>query len=531
MYRWLNFICIVLILLLNEGLTIHAQISPGKLSKAHSKLEGMSNCTQCHVLGSKVANEKCLTCHTEIKDRINAGKGYHVSAEVKEKTCAQCHNEHHGEGFQLIHFDQAKFEHQLTGYILEGAHRLKACKDCHQAARIADPKIRQRTGTYLGLKTNCSACHEDYHQQTLSGSCSSCHNQEAFRPAGKFNHSTARYRLSGQHIQVDCIKCHRKETRNGKPFQVFTGLKFQSCVNCHTDVHQNKFGQNCRQCHSEESFHVIKGTGNFNHANTSFPLEGKHVGVSCKSCHKGKLTDPLAHDRCTSCHHDFHKGQFIKNGEITDCSACHSPQGFSPASFTLEQHNQGAFILRGAHLATACLDCHFKKDNWNFRGIGSTCADCHNDIHQGLISEKYYPGKSCSGCHQEPAWNRITFDHSATSFPLRGAHMNATCRDCHFGKESAGHSKQIFSGLSLQCSACHQDHHYRQFEVNGNTDCSRCHESVNWKASLFNHNTTAFILEGKHLEIACSSCHKKVKRGDAEFIEYQIKDFRCEACH
>ena len=31
----------------------NAQISPGELTKSHAHLEGMLNCTKCHVLGDK----------------------------------------------------------------------------------------------------------------------------------------------------------------------------------------------------------------------------------------------------------------------------------------------------------------------------------------------------------------------------------------------------------------------------------------------------------------------------------------------
>ncbi len=48
-----------------------AQISPGELSKAHSHLEGLTNCTKCHVLGEKETTSKCLDCHKEIKKLIN----------------------------------------------------------------------------------------------------------------------------------------------------------------------------------------------------------------------------------------------------------------------------------------------------------------------------------------------------------------------------------------------------------------------------------------------------------------------------
>ena len=50
---------------------IIAQISPGKLTDAHAHLEGMGNCTQCHDLGNKVPDQKCLACHTEIDQLIN----------------------------------------------------------------------------------------------------------------------------------------------------------------------------------------------------------------------------------------------------------------------------------------------------------------------------------------------------------------------------------------------------------------------------------------------------------------------------
>ena len=110
---------IVLIFIMMQSFLIgKAQISPGELSTPHSNLEGMSNCTQCHVLGDKVSNDKCLKCHTEIQQRISAQKGYHSSAEVKGKQCTICHNEHHGKNFQLIRLNVSTFNHNLTGYPL-----------------------------------------------------------------------------------------------------------------------------------------------------------------------------------------------------------------------------------------------------------------------------------------------------------------------------------------------------------------------------------------------------------------------------
>ena len=96
-----------------------AQLSPGKLTKAHSKLEGLANCTQCHTIGAKISEQKCLDCHKELKGRISSKKGYHVSSAVKGKECITCHSEHHGLNFDMVRFDKKTFDHKLTCYELK----------------------------------------------------------------------------------------------------------------------------------------------------------------------------------------------------------------------------------------------------------------------------------------------------------------------------------------------------------------------------------------------------------------------------
>jgi hypothetical protein len=509
--------------------SVFSQISPGELAKVHASLEGMSKCTQCHVLGEKVANNKCLTCHTEIKERIDHQKGYHSSALVKGKECASCHSDHHGKNFQIVRFDPLKFQHNVTGYNLEGAHSKKKCTDCHTPTLIANQKIKTKTYTYLGLKTECLSCHADYHQKTLPGTCTSCHGQDSFKPALKFNHAATKFPLIGKHQNVDCSKCHKIETKEGKKFQNFTGVQFNNCNNCHADVHHNQFGQNCRQCHSENSFQIIKGGIKFDHNKTGYKLEGKHASVNCISCHKTKYTDPVKHNSCNDCHADYHKNQFAQSGITPDCAKCHTINGFSPANYTLEQHNQSAFKLQGSHMAAPCFECHKKSEKWNFRGIGKLCADCHNDIHQPLISTKYYPNKNCKSCHTDNRWNEISFDHSQTDFKLTGAHATTNCRSCHFNKNTQGHDLQRFSGLPKTCTSCHNDKHFKQFERNGITDCNECHGTDNWKAGKFNHDNTAFKLDGKHQNVACAKCHKTTK--EEQYIVYKIKKFKCESCH
>jgi nitrate/TMAO reductase-like tetraheme cytochrome c subunit len=528
---------IAFLFFLSVGLIVKpafAQISPGDLAKPHSHLEGMSNCTKCHILGKKVSNQKCLECHTELKVRIDVQKGYHASAEVKGKECVKCHSDHHGVNFQIIRFEKDKFNHNLTGYKLSGVHSKKQCIDCHKPENIKDQKIKKKKFTYLGLSPACLTCHTDYHQQTLSGNCEGCHDFEQFKPASKFSHTKSRFQLTGKHQLVTCAACHKTITKNGQKFQEFTGLKFENCTPCHTDPHNNKFGQNCTQCHTGESFSVIKGVQNFDHSKTNFRLEGKHQQVECKKCHKTKLTNALKYARCTDCHTDYHNKEFAVNGISPDCSKCHSTAGFTEFSFSIEQHNEGSFRLKGAHVATPCFACHKKEPatKWTFRNIGQRCSECHNNIHQAFISEKYYPGASCESCHNETRWSIINFDHQKTNFELSGAHAKQTCRDCHFKKNKDGSAQQQFSGLPATCADCHNDIHVKQFEKEGITDCSKCHDVAHFKpAPKFDHNKTLFPLDGKHKDVACNKCHKTIQDKGTTYVLYKIKDFKCENCH
>jgi hypothetical protein len=522
--------CVVILMLLSFY-KLTAQLSPGDLAGPHAHLEGISNCTQCHILGNKVSNEKCLGCHNEIKERITLKKGYHISADVNGKQCIACHSDHNGKNFQLIRLDIAKFDHNLTGYSLSVPHSKKECKDCHNTKYIADQKIKNKKFTYLGAGTECLSCHADYHQKTLSSSCLNCHNPDTFKPATKFNHTDTKFPLVGKHINVDCIKCHKVEMTGGKKFQQFQGIVFTNCTSCHKDPHQNKFGQNCSQCHNEDSFKAVKVSKTFDHSKTDFKLVDKHLTVSCQACHKTKFTDPLKHDRCVDCHTDYHKKQFVKNGIAPDCSQCHDVKGFKLFSYTIEQHKTGTFPLQGAHEATSCIDCHRKQTEWNFKGIGINCKDCHKDIHQTIIQPKYYPEANCKICHSENRWSDITFNHSITDFNLTGAHVRQECRTCHFKKDSDGNVKQKFSGLAKSCTECHIDNHFKQFEKNGITNCIECHDTENWKASKFNHNNTAFKLDGKHVNVACAKCHKPQQDGSNFYVKYKLKEFRCESCH
>lgn len=529
MRSWLKFNLLMMGMLFTS-ISLFAQISPGELTNAHAHLEGLTKCTQCHVLGEKETSSKCLECHTEIQYLINQTKGYHSSTEVKGKKCAECHGEHFGRDFKIIRFEEKEFDHQLAGYKLEGKHKEIKCTDCHKSELIKNSISQKKGETYLGMGTECLSCHDDFHQNTLSTNCVSCHDQNKFKPAPGFEHSKTKFPLVGKHQKVDCAKCHETKQLNGKKYQQFAGVEFANCTSCHKDVHQNKFGNDCRKCHNEFSFTQVKSLGNFNHTQTDFPLLGKHQSLDCKKCHTGSYTKAVKHNRCTDCHKDYHENQFQKNGIFPDCNECHSVRGFTSSSFTIEKHNQSGFVLEGSHLATPCFACHKTQEKWNFKINEKRCVDCHENIHKNVLAEKYMPKSDCKSCHNVEQWKEISFDHNKTNFQLLGKHAQATCRSCHFS-EVEGTIKQQFSKLAESCENCHEDVHFKQFEVLKKSDCERCHTFNNWVPEKFNHENARFKLDGKHEGLQCVQCHKSTDDLIRNYIVYKFEDITCASCH
>jgi len=521
---------LLMVFLILCAVTVTAQISPGKLTRAHQNLEGLSNCNKCHELGDKVLNAKCLSCHKEISALIKANHGYHASSDVKGKDCFKCHSDHNGISFEIIRFEQKGFDHRKTSYTLEGKHKDVKCNDCHQAKFIADKSIAKRKKTFLGLAQDCKSCHVDFHQGTLGTQCSNCHSPEGFKPVKSFDHSKTAFPLTGKHVEVKCDKCHKTEKRNGKDFQKFKGLQFSSCENCHKDVHAGKFGKDCQKCHLVAGFSLLK-TGQFDHSKTNFKLVGKHIEVKCGDCHGSSLTSKPKHALCIDCHKDYHKGAFVKDGKTKDCAECHTEQNFTPSLYTIEKHNLGKFQLTGSHLAVTCKLCHYKEKDWHFVQLGKRCIECHKNIHNEEIKAKFMGNDECSNCHSTESWQKVNFDHDKTEFGLLGKHKTVSCESCHEKKKFADTVTIKFASVSRRCESCHRDVHYAQFKVADKNDCERCHTFENWKPEKFDHEKTKFPLAGGHQAVACNRCHKMVTDGSVTFIKFKLEEFKCVTCH
>jgi hypothetical protein len=542
------------------ALPIWAQLSPGDLGQAHVFLKGLNNCTKCHSAGNRISAENCLACHTLLKERIQAHQGLHARAEHRD--CIQCHSDHHGRDFELIHWKEGKenFDHSQTGYNLEGAHTRQKCGACHQAKNIVDKekllaKKKDLNRTFLGLNRECLSCHIEEHRSQLDKDCLKCHNMENWKPAPQFNHARTRFPLTGKHQLVDCRKCHPPVRDNRFPddpdYLKFSGVQFARCLDCHEDFHRGRFGTGCETCHTTAGWRSGK-FANFDHDKTRFPLQGRHKVVQCQSCHpSGKPRQGLKFKKCTDCHRDYHRGQFVDRPSRGACEECHTVQGFSPSAFTLEAHQQSKFPLEGGHLAIPCIACHAggangKQDNRSmlkmnrFTYPSTRCRDCHRDPHRGEV-DKYIQIKGCEYCHKTESWRKITFDHSQTKFPLEGRHREILCGSCHKSGDAGTAGGGIhFASLSRLCKDCHQDYHQGQFEtatvLAGQTirfsDCGRCHTPVNWHPDLFDHSRDSrFKLNGAHEKVPCQKCHIKVERSGVIIALFKPLDSECSSCH
>ncbi len=516
------------------------QISPGKLAGPHAFLEGLTNCVKCHELGHGPSEEKCLDCHLEIKLHLKAKRGLHYKAVTLDReSCISCHGDHAGRKFQMIHWanGQENFEHEKSGFTLNGKHGQLECNECHKPELIQvdlkklQPKINLDK-SFLGLKTSCRSCHKDEHQMQLDKNCRKCHSEKAWKPASKFDHNQANFQLTGKHLNVECAKCHPSLPKPGTQgtFAKFTRIEFSSCVACHKDEHQGKFGNDCRSCHNTGGWREIN-PNKFDHSKTDFLLLGKHKQVTCNKCHtSGNMLLPLQFDSCVACHKDVHAGKFKQ-----DCKSCHNENGWKNRGQTIFDHTQTGFTLHGRHVGLDCVKCHKSGDM--LKPIKSKqCSDCHQDIHekQFVLREG---GSRCESCHNEQGFIPTLFgvdEHKTSRFPLTGSHLATPCVACHkmvTAKSGAQVRQFIFS--QILCKACHQDPHLGQFSRNNPVKaCENCHKSSGWSILQFIHDRDSrFKLEGAHRNVACERCHIAVNVTNAILTLYKPINPACETCH
>jgi hypothetical protein len=531
-----------------------AQISPGPLSKAHQSLNGVLSCTKCHDFGGGGVQLKCVDCHTEIKTRLTQHQGMHavwVAANATSKDCARCHSEHNGVNFQLIRWqpNRESLDHRQTGFALTGKHAALKCEQCHAADKIpaaakSTIQMKDLNRSYLGLSRTCTSCHQDEHRGQLGADCARCHTTDAWKPASGFNHTSAKFQLTGAHATIACAKCHTP-TAGQTPFVKYTGLPFVSCTDCHNDPHKGSFKGTCQSCHNTTNWTRVAQLEGFDHAKTAFPLLGKHGKVACADCHKGgDFKTPVAHAKCADCHADYHQGQFRTRAGGTECAACHDENGFKPSTFTTSAHAMTTYPLEGKHAAVKCDQCHVPKGKDTVFHITATeCSNCHKDIHQAQFAAAPYQNR-CEQCHNVQGFTPARFTlarHQQSRFPLTGAHLAMTCDQCHMAPQRGSTVAVKYRFEDRSCTACHMDPHRDQFRdrmaakrADGSAlGCEACHNTAQWKElRSFDHSKTNFPLLGAHRSVACVDCHRPpALETTLDHVDFRAASKQCSGCH
>jgi hypothetical protein len=504
---------LVLLCLLAAGAapaqTIESVLSPGPVIEGHAKTE--HDCKACHLRFDRNAQDGlCTACHKEVGQDVRGRTGWH-GRQDQAQPCRACHTDHKGRAEKVAAFDTRTFDHGKTDYALRDKHSGVECKQCHLPAK----RWREATAT-------CVGCHkkddeQKGHKGGLGSQCEDCHTPKDWKTT-VFDHGKTRFALSGKHVDTKCDGCHATHRYKDTP---------RTCIGCHRKDdgdkgHKGQYGEKCESCHNAKAWKP----STFNHDTaTRYALKDKHREVKCAACH---TTMPLyGHKTGTACIDCHKKDDKHKETLGTKCGDCHTEKGWKePPHF---DHAKSRFPLLGAHVKTACKDCH--KDQL-FRQTPGECVDCHkkDDKHQGNL------GVRCADCHGEVNWKPLPgkFDHSKTRFPLRNAHgaRSVKCQDCH-------ESQRNYRGLATTCISCHKrdDRH----EGTLGERCESCHTDVNWRVARFDHAATRYPLAGRHLVVACKSCHQSLRYREAprDCTGCHRKDdthkatlgVQCESCH
>jgi hypothetical protein len=205
--------------------SVETLLMPGKVTKAHVKQE--ENCANCHDRSNaRTQTSLCLDCHKEIAADMPPPHGLsrpHANAGAGE--CRACHTEHKGRERRHRSAEaDAQFDHRLTDFPLEGAHRGGGLRGLPQArarpgARRPRPVSAATRRTMCITVSSLNPAPSAMARSTWSGA--------------KFDHDKTEFKLTGAHAAVSCDACHIAGRYKQTP---------KTCNGCHAtdDEHRGR---------------------------------------------------------------------------------------------------------------------------------------------------------------------------------------------------------------------------------------------------------------------------------------------------
>lgn len=240
--------------------------------------------------------------------------------------------------------------------------------------------------------------------------------------------------------------------------------------------------------------------------------------MDCSACHAGLWPSDHMADHCVTCHTEIAAqmldvaklhGLITQRNSALACRDCHPEHRGSSAALTelganAFPHETLGFSLNGHQRTSAnqtftCADCH-QGDITNF--TVDACDGCHRQVDAVFAQAHTISyGMACLGCHDGVDRFGKGFSHAGFTFKAEGGHADVACVKCHVDARALAD----FPNAPQDCYACHRvdDEHGGSY----GTQCEQCHRPTIWKDATFDHNLSAFKLEGEHAEVACEKCH------------------------
>lgn len=243
------------------------------------------------------------------------------------------------------------------------------------------------------------------------------------------------------------------------------------------------------------------------------------------------------------------------------CQACHSPIGFTVASFVdhaevfgkcSDCHNGVIATGKSAtHLVTTqeCNDCHTTTSfitlnadgTFDHSNITEPCSACHNGITAiGTASAPNPPGHpnisvECNNCHTTAAFKPPFPNHNDPNVVKPGTCGQAGCHDGVSppanGINSAPNPHPSTGDITIACDLCHNT---TSFNLGGVFDhdvlarhpipCMACHDGVNAMGKIAGHVPTT---------ADCSNCHDTTSfvGGFVDHSSSTVTGQSCTDCH